>query len=426
MGRDVGAHRRGRAVSLLLLLWACRPVAPGPDVVVVIVDSLRADAVSPYGGPVPTPAVQRLADQGVVFEHALSQAPWTLPSIASLLTSRWPDDLGITDIDTRVPDDAVLASEVLYAAGYDTGLVVSHRLVGAGWGFDQGFRYVDESWVRGHEAITSAGVTDVALDLLARRGRRPLFLVVHYFDPHHTYRRHADLDPGPAHADWPEGQTMEQLLARLPRMSELDLERVRGDYLSEVRYTDQELGRLLDGLDALPAPPLVVFTADHGDEFADHGSLGHTRTLYDELVHVPLVVRYPDGHTGREARPVALVDVVPTVLEVAGVPAPDGLRGVSLLRDPGPRVLLTGTSRQADLRAAVAGDLKLVHDRAAGTDTLYDRAVDPLEQRDATVDHPDEAAALRALLEGVGAAPSVARPLGEDEARMLQELGYRL
>lgn len=421
---------------LLSLLPGCGAPDPGSAVVVIVLDSVRADALSPWSEAARTPAVGRLAAEGTVYRQAWSQAPWTLPSVGSLLTGRYPAYLGLSDVDHQLGEGAVLLSERLQAAGFSTGAVVSHELVGRGWGFDQGYDRFDDTAVLGHRAVTSARVSDAGIDFLFAHRRERFFLLLHYFDPHHTYRRHAAFDGGEPLPGWGEGVRMRELLARAP-LDAAQLARVRADYDSEVGYTDQQVGRVLDALDrmGLSERTAVFLLADHGEEFQEHGGLGHTRTVYEELVHVPLIVRYPGQVPAEVAAPVALLDVVPTALALAGLPPAPELEGRELLRaDPGPtrrgsqeRVLHTETSRQADLVAVRRGDWKLSRDRATGEERLVNLRLDPGERRDASGESPAVEAGLRLALDAAAAASRalpVARPLDREEAAALEALGY--
>jgi arylsulfatase A-like enzyme len=167
------------------------PVSAAPErtsVLLVVVDTLRADHTTPYGHDRPTtPFFSSLASQSIVYERAYSTAPWTKPSIAALLTSRYPTQLGLVGHPPSVPDKATLLAEHFSAAGYATGAVVSHTYVGSKYGFQQGFDTFDESQVAGHVGATAKGVTDTAIAWLDEHGEGPFFLLAHYFDPHFAY-----------------------------------------------------------------------------------------------------------------------------------------------------------------------------------------------------------------------------------------------
>ena len=165
---------------------------PRPNVLLIVVDTLRREELGAYGYPRSTsPNLDRLARAAVRYDQAFSQAAWTTPSISSLLTSRYPSQLGIEGELTKLAEDVVLLPEVLRAEGYVTGGVVSHSFCSQKWNFDQGFDFWDQSSIGGHKAITSPGVTERALEFLDQDREQPFFLWLHYFDPHVAYVEHA-------------------------------------------------------------------------------------------------------------------------------------------------------------------------------------------------------------------------------------------
>jgi arylsulfatase A-like enzyme len=310
--------------------------ADRPSVLLIVVDTLRRDHLGAYGHPrSPSPNLDRLAADSVRYDDAVSQAPWTLPSVGSLLTSRQPGALGLTRFSSALGDDAVLLSELLQRHGYATGAVVSHRFCSSRWGFDQGFDVFDEDNARGHGAVTSPGVSDRALAFLDAHGERPFFLWLHYFDPHFDYLEHEGFGrPRDAAYEGPIRSGME-----FPRLFELrgslaprDVDELRRIYESEIAFTDHHIGRVLDRLreSGRLERTVVVLTADHGEEFLEHGGLGHSRTLYQELLAVPLLVRIPGRAPGVVTSRVALLDVLPTVLAALSLPPASGAAGAEL------------------------------------------------------------------------------------------------
>jgi arylsulfatase A-like enzyme len=393
-----------------------------PNVILIVVDTLRVDHLGSYGYERPTsPNLDRFAESAVRYERAFSQAPWTTPSVGSLLTSRFPTELGTITLRQELPDRALLVSEVLQQNGYATGAVVSHTLCGSFVNFDQGFDVFDDEEgqnFRGERLPTSVGVTDRALAFATAQGRKPYFLWAHYFDPHWDYLAHPEFEfssppvPSPSVPSQPSSVPpiiptgkWKELLEMLPRLGPAEIAAVRDLYDSEIAFTDHQVGRLLEGLAALGQleGAVIVITADHGEEFLDHGGIGHTRTLYDELIHVPLFVRYPDGRRGAAADPVALLDIFPTILDVAGIPRPGGLRGRSLVGgDAGTRagrLVFAETSRGERLRSVRSATYKLVHQDGTGREQLFDLLSDPGEQVDVLVRRPGITAYLRRVLD---------------------------
>ncbi len=421
--------------AALLLLAGCSsgPAAPRPNVLLIVVDSLRRDHLGAYGYDRNTsPHIDRLAAESVRYDRAVSQAPWTLPSVAGLLTSRDPAVLGIEGFNSSVAEGQVLLSEVLRAHGYATGAVVSHTFVSAAWGFGQGFDSFDESNVKDHQAVTSPGVTEKALAFVREHRDRDFFLFVHYFDPHFPYREHEGFV---FEAEEPyEGRVRAGMSLRKldnGRLGEADARELRRIYDSEIAWTDHHIGRLLDGVRALGLMErtLVVFTADHGEEFLDHGKLGHGRALFEELVGVPLLLRYPDGAPGVVDRPVALLDVYPTVLEAAGIEIGHEVEGRSLRGEPDDRrVILSATRRRRHLSAAIDRRHKLVR-AGSGETRLYDLDSDPGEMRDLSAgggEIPERLEAALRVYEGrlAGADEAPGIEIGSGDREALRALGY--
>lgn len=407
-----------------------------PDIVVIVVDTLRRDRLGTYGDTTATtPAIDRLAEDGIRYDGAVSTAPWTTPSVASLLTSRMPSQLGILTGRTQLPDDATLLSELLGPAGYATAGVISHTYCGSRWNFDQGFDVFDESGVGPPKAATGATVTDRALAILAEHPE-PLFLFVHYFDPHFPYIEHPGLTAprsadyaGPIHAGM-RIVRMRKLASRLTDADRAELDRL---YAGEVRYTDQQIDRLLRGLREAKRydDALIVLTHDHGEALGDHGRIGHTGRLYGELVAAPLIVKYPGGQPrGADPRPASLLDVVPTVAAALDLELPPGALGHPL-SGPAPaddRLLLSETSKGARLRAVSGLGHRLIRDDERGRTELYDLVADPSETTD-LADAPGSAE-LRAHLEGqLSAWPQpehagASADIDEAERERLRALGY--
>ncbi len=321
--------------GLAVLLVQSRGPSPPPDIVLLVVDTLRADHLGCLGYPRDTsPNVDRLAADGVLFTNAISQAPWTLPSVASLLTSQYPSVLGIRGAPTVIrPGFRFLAHE-LKEQGYQTHGIVSHDMVSSRLGFAAGFDVYDESHVLGHSGSSAAAVTDSAVAFLKRDHDRPFFLFVHYFDPHYDYLLHEQYDYFPDYAgSIASGESILSLWAKRHAMSAADIAYLNALYDSEVAFTDQHIGRLLDTLRGagLYDDALIVLTADHGEELMERGWIGHTITLFQELIRVPLMVKLPGGSAGVVEAPVGLVDVMPTILRSAGLVVPEGLEGLPLV-----------------------------------------------------------------------------------------------
>lgn len=419
---------------------------PRPNVLFIVIDTLRADRLGAYGhGRSTSPNLDALAADGMLVPRALSTAPWTTPSIAALMASRYPTSLGIESEKARLADEALLLAEVLQAAGYATGAAVSHSFCSSTWGFDQGFEGFDETNVQGHAALTTSGVTARGksfLDEVAEQ-QAPWMLWLHYFDPHCAYvedERFPFGGRGEYDGRVKSGELYRVILREWRKYKDADWRELERLYDSEIARTDAGIGELLTHLDelGLADDTLVVVTADHGEEFHDHGGVGHAKTLYSEVLHVPLILRFPPAFprfsAGQPAAPehwVSLVDVAPTVLDVAGLEIPPAFAGQSIL-GASPRPVFATTHRAKGQRAIIDGDLKLIHWVTPDRFALYDLAADPGEQTDLSTlpEHAQDLARLQKALaehaarvrENALLAPSVDEQ--STDTKHLMDLGY--
>lgn len=300
-------------------------------VVLVSIDTLRRDHVGAYGYARPTtPRLDALARDGVLCEDAVSTSSWTLPAHLSMLTGVDPGRHGGVDVDhgfnRRVPTLAALLGK----AGYATRAITSHLYVSAAYGLDQGFEQLDLRYDRKADELASRAISQ-----LDQIGDRPYFLFLHFYDPHAHFTppaRTRRLFPSAYRG--PLAGLLNQF-AKLTRaaMPAGYLDHLLSLYDGEVRFVDDELGRILDHMRArgLDRSSLVLVTSDHGEEFLDHGSWTHEKTLYEELVRVPLVVHGAGVPPRREAQQASLLDVAPTALAWAGLAVPPEAQGRSLL-----------------------------------------------------------------------------------------------
>ncbi len=320
-----------------------RPPSDRPDLFVYLIDTLRADELGPYGsGRFETPETTRFARDAVVYEDTWAASTWTLPSAISILSGVYPVRHGVMQGYYRYVDDrAPSLARVLGRAGYDTAgisqsLVVTHRF-GADEGFSD-FFFED----RLGPVLYSQDVRAYMIGWLTRGGRQrsPSFTYIHTVDPHSPYTpppgpysRPAQRSPGHLAPDKYDPQYF--LANRLAGRNE-EVAHLRALYDGEVLYADEQFGRFLDVLKWMGKydESAIVLVADHGEEFGEHGGFEHGRTVYEELLRVPLIVKYPNGRWAgrRVAERVSTVDIYPTFLDLASVGAPaSGLDGASLL-----------------------------------------------------------------------------------------------
>ncbi len=435
------------AAAMLFAAAACGRSGPSldpsrPDVLLIVVDTLRADHLGLYGYDRPTsPRLDDLGRRGVVFDRAWSAAPWTLPSVMSILTGRYASAHRVENDGLKLAADVPTMAEAVGAAGYATGGFASHIYVSRLFGFDRGFGTFEDFGLSrpGYRLETglepdAARVTDAALAWIEAQKDRPAFLFAHYFDPHWPYAAPGDdrdafpsAYAGPLQADYDSLSKFQDPGVPMPEDYRTFLV---NRYDGEIRYTDRQIGRLIDGLrDAGRLDRAwIILTADHGEEFREHGSIGHGRQLYEEVVRVPLLIVPPASKgAARVSDPVSTIDILPTVLELTGAGAtPAGLRGRSLLPDvrggsPGPirdaaggepggvptqypdRLLVSETIRFNSYRkAARQGPWKIIQSVEAPRPELYDLAADPGERHDLAAAHPaDTRRMIRALFDEV-------------------------
>jgi len=301
-----------------------------PNIVVYLVDTLRKDHLSVYGYPRETsPRLAEFARDAVRFETAYSPTSWTKPAVASLLTGVTPLRHGAISQSDRLDPEVRLLPQYLSSAGYHSAAFVTNPHVLPVWGFSRGFdEFIDVG--RAESAARADEINEAVFRHLEKDRSEPFFLYVHTVDPHQPYRappRFAARFPPPRHRELtsPDAEMAER--ARLAK--------VVAAYDAEVLFSDHEFGRLIQFLDAqgLYRNALVVFTADHGEELRDRGALGHGSSLFEEVVQVPLLVKLPrNAHAGRVVRaPASLLDVLPTIVRLAGGDPVGDLEGVDLL-----------------------------------------------------------------------------------------------
>ncbi|MEM9552791.1 MAG: sulfatase-like hydrolase/transferase [Acidobacteriota bacterium] len=431
-----GMARRTLALISLALFWlfctGCGDRAERWNVLIVTFDTTRADHIGCYGhAAADTPVVDRLAAEGVLFEHAIAPVPITLPSHSSLMTGKVPFAHGVRDNGLFVlGDEQTTLAEILRSAGYRTAAAIGAFPLTAEFGIDQGFELFDDHLASPYEDLygqrtlpkqeaffderRASDVNAAALPWLEAHAEQPFFLWLHYFDPHHPHRPPAPYDELFAH----------------------DL------YDGEIAYADESLGVVIQHLERLGVADrtVIVLTSDHGEGRGEHDEETHSLLTYQSTLHVPLVVRLPDGPRGRRvASRVSTIDILPTVLDVLGLAPPAEIQGRSLL----PLIDGDGTAHRSrpiyaetlssrlsmgwgELRALVLDGKKYIH---GPRPELYDLDHDPSELDDLMTEQPELAEQMRQRLKRYLAEHAVAGLDGsvaadEETLRRLQALGY--
>ena len=423
----------------LALLPGCR--ANRPDVILIIVDTLRADHLSAYGYAKPTsPNIDAFARRATVFEQAISQSSYTIPSVLQIMTSRYVQGWSIRPADTTL-------AEVLHREGYQTAAVVENanfevhpKAHGLARGFDRFYRNgaLDRDRVEQQlwKTKTPGDVitAQAARWIRARDRTQPVFLWTHYFDPHDPYM--------PPFADdmeelsWGPGSRFTGDIRRtflfggageqFPDFNETDRQHVIDLYDAEIRYVDQAIGELLAILETegILDGALVVLTSDHGESLGEHDLWTHGLSLYEPEIHVPLIVKFPHQRQGeRVTRPAQAIDVFPTVLEALGIPATTlGLQGTSLQRSE-PRLAFAFHGQWSVVRSEA---WKLL--RNGERTELFRPADDRGEQRDMAASNApvvqELLAAREATLAAIRVGPSEMRRVSDETVERLRALGY--
>jgi arylsulfatase len=448
--------RRARLglVAGVLGLAACSASAPPPPLVLLItVDTLRADRLGAYGSKLDaTPHLDRLAAESQLFEIAYAPTPFTLASIASLLTGELPEKIGVLNNRAKLGDDIPTLATEFQAAGFATGAVVSSHVLRRASGLARGFDVFDDTTpVTQHYMPERVGpeTTEAALgalDQLLAEQPAPAFLWIHYQDPHGPYTPPPELLERYRAQEQVAGDgartlpvsPMDRGWGAIPRYQVLGEHRdaafYRASYHAEIAYLDTAIGALLDGLSerGLRDKAVIVFTADHGESLGeDDYWFAHGEHLSDAQLRIPLIVRVPGLAAERRRDNASLLDVAPTLEGLVGIAPPPDAPGRDLIQQREPAPLLV-----ASLSNAAATRVGLV---AEGTKYMLSFGRGPREERllelradyaEVPVIDPDRLVAMRRRLAAERSAlAAVARPelrqtLSEDDQRKLEALGY--
>jgi choline-sulfatase len=459
-GRRVNG-RRGSSALLVVFAIGCFEPKP-PDVIVLTLDTTRADHLGAYGYPHPiTPALDALAREGVVYERAWSTAPWTLPAHASMLTGKHPtshgahfdddggdsnlgeawDDPSLSDIQAnRLPESEVTLAELLRDRGYATGVFAGGPWLAPPFGLVQGYDRQDTE-VRALGGRSAQELSDAALAWIAEIPEsQPVHLLVNFYDPHAPY------DPDKARMLPVDRYASDEDVTASPRRpNQILRERANRSLLrkydGEIREMDHHLGRLLDGLRAAGRyqDALIVVVGDHGELFGEHGLFAHLMWHYEGLLRVPLIVRFPGAREAgmRIDAPVSVVDLLPLIAGELGLPLPDGVEGrpvgerdlviAESFEDPR-AIALLGSQYDRRLTTGIRWPWKLITS-SAHPPRLYHLAEDPEEETDRAAEEAAIVASLEAAIARSKAkmsAPAAVAPKAVDDTTIerLRELGY--
>lgn len=434
-------------------------------VLLLTVDTLRADKLGYLGGDVATPNIDALANKASVFENAISPAPWTLPAFASIMTGLYPNVHQATRHTSRLPYGAITLAQRLQSAGLRTAALGDNPFLLAESGMNQGF---DEYHMFGgpdgrasfgtrllhrvapHRFVaapTSGDLTDMVCHWLDQNAGDEFFLWLHYFDPHLPYAPPARFAPD---AEPPPGLSHDFN----------DIDGVRGGYTAttapqrawieklydaEIRYVDDCVGRVLDKLESLGIgdDTLIVLASDHGEEFWEHGGFEHGHSLYNEVIHVPLIVKLATATPSRIATPVTTTAITPTILASLGIVTDANTFSVGPLdlestRDNSAKsestIYSTGLLYFENRESIINGSFRYVRSAVSGAEQLFDLDLDPNETASLTMQEPSLIELARQSLSAIHqSGRDLCKSLNIEAAdvdisaarrRQLQSLGY--
>jgi arylsulfatase A-like enzyme len=403
------------ALNVGILIDARVNMPESPNVVLIGIDTWRADHVSSYGyGRATTPCIDEVAEQGAYFTRAFSTTSWTLPSFQSILTGLYVGSHGVINGQYRLAYSHNTLAELLRDRGYTTAGFISGTYLKKVFGFDQGFDVYEESVTRAKlmetfQDITSPELTRLVLPWIKRHSNGKFFLFIHYWDPHFDYIPPPPYDQlfDPYYTGDVDGTNFQYSPRINADMDRRDLDHIIALYDGEIRWTDFHIGKLLTTLDdlGLMDRTVVVLVGDHGEEFFEHGFKGHRKTLYNEVIHIPLMMRGPGiRRSGDFDTVVSTVDILPTVLDLLKIDCPTPLDGESLI----PIISGEATSRHVPwiiselgvhLTTVIKDRWKIIQDSNSRSLELYNLFDDPDEARNQI---SQEAAEARELSQYLG------------------------
>jgi len=408
-----------RVTCFALALFLCSTARPSTPVILISVDTLRADHLSCYqAGRHPTPHIDALAKGGTLFSQVSTPFPLTLPAHVALFTSTYPFANGVLDNGIPLQPAAITLATVLKKAGYRTAAFVGSFVLDRRFGLSRGFDVYDSPFDLHGKTTVGVGerkrpgsqVAEAATRWLESNSDTPFFLFLHIYDLHAPY----DLPPDPSQR---HGET---------------------GYSAELNYVDRVIGDFLASLDrhGLLQKALIVFTSDHGEGLGEHGESSHGYFIYQSTLHVPLLIHWPKGSKripqDRVDEPAGLLDVAPTILDAIGIARPVEMRGRSLMEVHGSQGVYSESTYArnhfgcATLRSLRSGAYKYID---APKPELYDISTDPGELRNLYEQQRPKAGALREQMTALRASSPVSRsgnpgaPTPET-IKILRSLGY--
>ncbi len=441
----------------------------GRKLILISIDTLRSDALSCYGSSCPTPAMDSLALEGILFKETYTQAPWTNPSISSFMTSKYPSQLGMTD-GKVVPlsEKETTLAEILSAEGVNCSAILTNSMSTKDFGFFQGFNHAGAvlswNWLKHNiSRTTSLKILDTVFKTnfsddrtfaagkaeevvlegkkwLEKNGEKDFFLWLHFIDPHDSYEPPAEFCTD---CDWYKGELKNNIGSMLKfregnMVSLEDMKYIKCMYEGEVKYVDYCLQNFFDSLRQMQLwdSSLIILTSDHGEEFWEHGGVQHGHSLYQELITVPFIVKLPDNKNKGIVidEKVRLIDLVPTIADIFKINPPLPFGGKSLLPlikgeewEPIPWIYSEGLIFFEEKKSIIENDFKLIKGTVIGGDELFNLSEDPLEKADISSQSPLLMREMDENIDAIGQALQSGATVGiesEELKSKLKALGY--
>ncbi len=439
----------GLVVSLPTSLWWTFR-SKKPNIILISIDTLRADHLGCYGYPRPTsPTLDKLASEGLLFENFMATSPWTLPSHGSMLTGLYPNRIGLKAWTSPPLAGFETLAGLLKKHGFSTAAVVNHFCLSPRYGLHQGFD--DFLYIRENlSQRTPSVVGRKAVEWFQRKRPEPFFLFLHYYDVHSDYSSLPRFEDQFVHPynGIANGTTTQLLNFRkgLVKLTESDAGHLMDLYDAGIRQIDFMLNQLFQYIDSrkLLDNSVIIITSDHGEEFFEHGGVLHSQTQYEELVHIPMIIRGPGIPQSKTIKQIAsLVDIMPTILSLAGIDIPNSLSGINLCplwqqaqsSLPQRYLFAEGSKTTIEEKIVLWHDIKravrhprykLHYDRLTKEKQLYDLKDDPKEKFDVASRHSALVNSMFSQLENFMSlsAKTPVRQLTPQEVEKLKSLGY--
>ncbi|MGI6524202.1 MAG: sulfatase [Bdellovibrionota bacterium] len=386
------------AVVLLFAFTSCTKKAQqDPNILLIVVDTLAAKHLPLYNSEITIESefLKTISPNSWIFRDSYAASSWTKPSVATILTGLYPRDHGVTKMSSVLADNIKTIPNYLQTKGYQSMSVISSSIINRSSGITKDFQICKNVNKKDqHNTIVGDLVTDEVISFLkARDPKKPFFMFAHYFDPHINYKDHSDIYyTDPNYKGVFSGDVDIVAVRKSSTFTQTDKIQLNALYHEEITFTERALLRLYRYLEdsKLLDNTIIIFTADHGEELLDRGWIGHTRSLYNELMHVPLLIRAKNLSHKVIRGNVSQIDILPTILGLFNESSP--LLGIDLIKTkeiPASRSVFAEVSfksaqkiRNVDKIAIIKKLDKLILDRKTNTYEFYDLSLDPLEEND--------------------------------------------